>query len=139
MPHEIPPLLFKINDGVDLFHVKGHSPTMGSPNSCLRCFAIDHNRVQLGSRIGHGNFGSVYKGVYSPPSVLTSDDPSSASEAEDPVESMEVAVKIPTISEGDEAGKRDFLLEARTIMNLRHENILSCIGICTGMGQFLEG
>jgi hypothetical protein len=87
--------------------------------SLLGSKAVEQDRIAIKEKIGQGNFGKVFRGVYTKPNG----------------DQQEVAVKIPRVEGRSSSQLRDFVLEAQITTTFDHENILSCLGISAGMNR----
>ena len=82
---------------------------------------ISSKNIKKGKRIGKGQFGEVFKGIYHGPNG-----------------DQEVAIKIPKITMTLPRSPliieslKSFYAEAKITLGFEHENVLSCIGMSTG-------
>ncbi|XP_071521228.1 tyrosine-protein kinase HTK16 isoform X2 [Panulirus ornatus] len=102
-----------ISNSTDTANVSGSSPTMDGNRTDEIFGEIDINRLSIGVCLGHGEFGSVLKGIWLSPSG----------------DKIDVAVK--TLHD-EKVSKKDFLKEAEVMMNLNHLYIVKLVGVCHG-------
>jgi abelson tyrosine-protein kinase 1 len=90
-------------------HPKKDRPTVyGMSHDAADKWELDRNDIQLGRKLGAGQYGDVYMGTWK--------------------KSMSVAVK--TLRE-DNAEVKEFLEEAGIMKSLQHPNIIQLMGVCT--------
>jgi abelson tyrosine-protein kinase 1 len=88
---------------------KKDKPTVyGMSHQTSDKWEIERTDIQLGRKLGHGQYGDVYEGKWK--------------------KSVHVAVK--TLKE-DTMEVKEFLEEASMMKNLRHPNIIQLMGVCT--------
>eukprot|EP00794_Sanderia_malayensis_P007957 gene7957-8815_t len=109
----------KIYDTVKMRKMNGYeSPFLDSKEP--RRLIIDTKRLQLQDELGHGNFGSVLKGVYVMPNGRS------------------VPVAVKTLKEEDIPNqKSEIIHEAEIMAKLDHPNIVRMIGITQGSPMML--
>lgn len=79
-------------------------------------FIIDYNELSFGKKIGEGGYGRVFLGKFS---------------------GIEVAIKEYGKTRLDVRRAEDFVKEVEVISNLRHPNIVLCMGACIHNGKYL--
>lgn len=102
------------NTTMDNSATSGSSPTMDGNRTDEIFGEIDINRLSVGQLLGHGEFGSVLRGIWLSPSG----------------DQIDVAVK--TLHDNDKVNKKSFLKEAEVMMNLNHLYIVKLVGVCHG-------
>uniref|UniRef100_A0A094ZJF5 Tyrosine-protein kinase n=1 Tax=Schistosoma haematobium TaxID=6185 RepID=A0A094ZJF5_SCHHA len=96
------------------YHMKTQTPVTAKSGACLITpisrpdWELDNRDVQLLQKIGQGNFGDVYRGVYN---------------------GNEVAVKTCRVDMTASDLRRKFLQGETTALNFNHPNIVKLIGI----------
>ncbi|CAH8551471.1 unnamed protein product [Schistosoma turkestanicum] len=96
------------------YHMKTQTPVTAKSGACLVTpisrpdWELDNRDVQLLQKIGQGNFGDVYRGVYN---------------------GCEVAVKTCRVDMTASDLRRKFLQGETTALNFNHPNIVKLIGI----------
>ncbi|XP_018646996.1 tyrosine kinase [Schistosoma mansoni] len=96
------------------YHMKTQTPVTAKSGACLVTpisrpdWELDNRDVQLLQKIGQGNFGDVYRGVYN---------------------GCEVAVKTCRVDMTASDLRRKFLQGETTALNFNHPNIVKLVGI----------
>eukprot|EP00116_Pleurobrachia_bachei_P004681 sb/3464943/ len=73
---------------------------------------IDRNSIELGPKLGSGQYGEVYKGKWEQsPGVF-------------------VTIAVKTLK-GDSASQSEFMKETTLMKKMKHENLLNLLGVCT--------
>lgn len=96
------------------YHMKTQTPVTAKSGACLITpisrpdWELDNRDVQLLQKIGQGNFGDVYRGVYN---------------------GCEVAVKTCRVDMTASDLRRKFLQGETTALNFNHPNIVKLVGI----------
>ncbi|KAL3313896.1 Tyrosine-protein kinase ZAP-70 [Cichlidogyrus casuarinus] len=77
-------------------------------------FQMNRQQLVLKEKLGAGNFGQVFRGLYQPPI------------------GRQIPVAVKTLKDDSlfNTGEREILAEAKTMAQLKHRNIVRLIGIC---------
>ncbi|GLT44257.1 hypothetical protein SLA2020_181660 [Shorea laevis] len=74
------------------------------------------NDLSQDRKLGEGGFGAVYKGYLA---------------------NVDMLIAIKKISKGSKQGKKEYVIEVKTISQLRHRNLVQLIGWCHERSEFL--
>uniref|UniRef100_F6RMF5 Tyrosine-protein kinase n=1 Tax=Ciona intestinalis TaxID=7719 RepID=F6RMF5_CIOIN len=88
--------------------------TIGLSHDIVDEWEIDRNSIQLGKKLGSGQFGEVHKGLWN--------------------KTTTVAVK--TMKSSDSLNKEEFLKEARLMKKLHHPKLVQLFAVCTQSEPF---
>lgn len=95
---------------------KKDRPTIYGLGHGVDKWEIDRSEIELKSRLGGGQYGDVYEGIWK--------------------KKTKVAVKTLKDSSSD---MKEFLGEARIMKNLKHDNLVQLLGVCTQDQPFFIG
>ncbi|VDO96491.1 unnamed protein product [Heligmosomoides polygyrus] len=115
--HDIAESLAHLIDGYQIMYNQGSSVFKMKVSQDLR---IRREHVNLKELIGGGQFGNVYRGTFEEPGSHP----------------VTVAVKVCKM-ENEPADTQLILQESHLMKNLRHENIISLIGVCMDTPMWL--